>query len=260
MTTSSTTLIHSFAALSDALPTPLMLLDRAGTLRHVNPPAALALRRSADALVGRRLWDIVSAPNKPDAAPPGAEVQPGPLAWTDPATDELTEAQVVALGDLLALTWTDGQAAGVAILREQILSEVTSALVSVLDSAEVVRVVIQASRRAMGAYGAVVYLLSSGGTSIRLLGASGYGEVPPQWSVIDLQQTLPVTDGVRTAAHLFLDQQAYSARYPNLLEQTITRSSAALLLVAGQRTLGVLGLSFDRNYDFSENERASTLR
>lgn len=265
MTTSYTTLIPSFAALSDALPTPLVLLDPTGMLRHVNPPAALSLRQPAASLVGRGLWEIVSGPKgeAPDTveahgtAPMTAGgVQPGPLAWTDPVTGELTEAKVTALGDLLALTWTDRQAAGLATLREQILSEVTSALVSVLDSAEVVRVVLQASRRAMGAYGAVVYLLSSGGTSIRLLGASGYGEVSPQWAVIDLQQSLPLTDGVRTAAHLFLDQQTYSARYPNLLSQTITRSSAVLLLVAGQRPLGVLALSFDRNYDFSESEQA----
>lgn len=264
MTISYTTLIPSFAALSDALPTPLVLLDRAGILRHVNPPAALALRRPVNSLVGRLLWDIVSGPSlsAPEeasvqgTAPQKAEeLQPGPLAWTDPVTEQRTEANVVPLGDLLALTWIDGQAAALTTLRQQALSEVTSALVAVLDSADVVRVVMQAGRRAVDAYGAVVYLVSGGGKSIRLLGASGYGEVSPQWTEFGLQQALPLTDAVRTATPLFLNHQTYLAHYPDLPHQT-TRSTAVLPLVAGQRTLGVLGLSFDQDHSFLESERA----
>ncbi|MFB9991279.1 GAF domain-containing protein [Deinococcus oregonensis] len=261
MTISSTTLLPPFATLSDALPTPLILLSRAGALKHVNPPAARALRQAAELLVGRPLGEILSGSpfsagdTSGNAPNTDAEVQPGPLVWVDLATGRAIQGEVVALGDLLALTWIDRQGAELASLRQQALSEVASALVAVLDSADVVRVVMQAGRRAVGAYGAAVYLLDSS-QNLLFLGASGYGDLPTQWTDLDLQEALPMTDSVRAAAPLFLDQQAYLARYPHSPRPTLTRSAAVLPLVAGRRTLGVLGLSFDHDQGFPDSEQA----
>ncbi|WP_168733477.1 GAF domain-containing protein [Deinococcus sp. Arct2-2] len=254
MMTSSTPLLPpDLVTLSDALPTPLILLNRAGLLLHANLPAAHALRYSAESLVGRWLWDVVSGPV---SSVQTNTVQPGPLLWLDAGTGEPVRASVVAVGDLLTLTWTDEQAAGLVAARRQALSEVSSALVAIVDSADVVRVVMQAGRQAVGAYGAVVYVLDTAGQRLHQLGASGYGEMLPKWTDLDLQLALPLTESARNAAPLFLDQQTYRKFYPDLPRQSATRSTAVLPLIAGQRTLGVLGLSFDHDHAFLDEERA----
>jgi PAS domain S-box-containing protein len=247
----------ALVALSDALPTPVILLNRAGAFQHINPPAAHALRADAASLIGRLLWDIVSVPD--GARLNGAaQLEPGPLVWLDAATGEPIQVTVLAVGDLLTLTWKDEGAAGLGAARQHALSEVTSALVAVIDSADVVRVVMQAGRRAVGAYGAVVYVLDAAGQHLHQLGTSGYGntETLPQWTRLDLQQALPLTESARNAAPMFVNQQEYQKFYPELPRQSATRSTAVLPLIAGQRTLGVLGLSFDRDHDFLDEERA----
>ncbi|UQN09977.1 GAF domain-containing protein [Deinococcus sp. QL22] len=265
----------SLITLSDALPTSLILLSRAGLILHANPPAACVLQHSAGALAGRFLWDVVAGLGSRQT------LEPGPLTWLHPVTGERTEADVVALEDALALTWaaswieadtggSDKRAANshtasptqtassphTAALRQQALAEVASDLVAVIDSADVVRVVMQAGRQAVGAYGAVVYLLNAHRHTILLLGADGYGELLPDWMCFDLQRRLPLTDSARTGQPLFLDQQTYQSLYPDLPRQSITRSTAVLPLAAGQRILGVLGLSFDHDHAFPEDERA----
>lgn len=247
-------------ALSDALPTPLLLIDWAGNVLHANEAARSALNSSgADAVAGRELSTIFVGLEDMSA------VLPGVLTWQDTVMNQPRTATVVAMGDLLAVTWqhetgtepfrSAQEQPSLAARRQQALSAVTAQLVAVIESADVVRVVTEAGRRAVGAYGAVVYVASEGDLSLRLLGSSGYGHVAPQWSRLELAHAVPITDSFRRAAPLFLDYSAYINLYPDLPRQTATRSTAVLPLLAGQRTLGVLGLSFDRDRTFLEDER-----
>ncbi|GGR13364.1 GAF domain-containing protein [Deinococcus ruber] len=143
--------------------------------------------------------------------------------------------------------------------RTQALADVTSRLIAVKAPADVGRAVMQAGRHAAGAFGATVYVLDGSGQQLDLLISSGYGPVSTQWSRLDLARSLPVTDSVRRAEALFLDQQTYLRQYPDLPRQAATCSTAVLPLRAGARTLGVLGFSFDRDHPFPEDERTFLL-
>jgi PAS domain S-box-containing protein len=144
------------------------------------------------------------------------------------------------------------------------LLEVTSRLARDLSPAEVASTVVDHGIRAIGAQAGGLMLLDSDGQVLELLEQRGYQEeVVRSFRRFPLDAPVPNAEAVRTQQPIFLcSREDRLARYPALppaLRHTRFGALVALPLLASDRAIGVLGLSFADEREFSSDERAFML-
>jgi PAS domain S-box-containing protein len=144
------------------------------------------------------------------------------------------------------------------------LLDVTSRLARDLSPGEVAATMVDHGIGAMGATAGAVMRLDPDQRVLELLEYRGYSEelVRP-YRVIPLDAPVPNAEAARTGQPVFLSTRSERAeRYPALaapMRQTGTGAIVSLPLLAGDRVLGVLGLSFADEREFTPDERAFML-
>ena len=144
------------------------------------------------------------------------------------------------------------------------LLEVTARLARDLSPAEVAATIVDHGRDAMGASAGGLMLLGADGGELELLEHRGYSEaVVRSYRRLPLDAPIPQCEAVRTGKPVFLGTRAErSARYPAVESVTLQTGSCAMValpLLANDRALGVLGLSFAEERQFTAEERAFML-
>ena len=144
------------------------------------------------------------------------------------------------------------------------LLEVTSRLARDLSPGEVAATMVDHGIGAMGATAGALMGLDPDQQALELLEYRGYSEelVRP-YRVIPLDTPLPNAEAARTGQPIFLaTRPERTERYPALatpMRQTGSGAIAALPLLVSDRVLGVLGLSFADEREFTADERAFML-
>ena len=161
----------------------------------------------------------------------------------------------IAKERLLLLREADMRAA-----RVQRLQEVTEAMSQSLSVTQVARVLVEQGLSAMGAAGGSVGLLSADGRTVDLAAHAGYEAlVIQQWSSVPLDAPVSLAESVRLGQPVFLrNQQERLSRFPALMGLSARRptiASACIPLEVDGRVIGAMGLSFDDENEFPEEDR-----
>ena len=139
------------------------------------------------------------------------------------------------------------------------LHSVTAALSAAITSQRVIDVVIEQGVAALGAYAGLLALVTPEGDALQTVGVTGYdAELVDAWDRFPLDESIPVSDAVRSGKLVCLESQAaFTARYaqPGSLLTGRTRALAAVPLVSDGPPLGVLGLSFAEERAFDSDDR-----
>ena len=187
------------------------------------------------------------------------------------ATNEELQATAAALEEQVEHAGHAAVALRASEERTARLQRVTAALSGALTPREVASVVVEQGVAALGGQAGVVVTLEAGGDPasapgcaggvLRLLRTIGYpAELIERWAEIPLTAPVPIAEAARTGAPIFLEStDAWAARYPGtgpLRLLPSSRSWAAVPLVAHDRVLGVMGLSFATPHAFAPEDRA----
>jgi PAS domain-containing protein len=147
--------------------------------------------------------------------------------------------------------------------RTALLHTVAAALAETLTPSQVANVVIDRGIAALGADAGFVMLLTNGGADPELVDVAGYAQdVMDAWRRCPKATAAPIADLVRTKEAIWLEtRDSLVDRYPHLASQVSTqsRSWAYLPLLDYRRMVGVVGLSFPTERQFSAEERAFML-
>ena len=147
-----------------------------------------------------------------------------------------------------------------AVERTTRLQLVTAALAASLSRTQVAEVVLLQGTAAMGAYAGLILLRSADDASFEMLGQRGYApDISETWRTISADATIPLTEAARSAAPIWIaSRAAYAERYPHLIPffSDRTEAIAAIPLIVGARSIGVLGLSFAESQTFAQDDRA----
>ena len=141
------------------------------------------------------------------------------------------------------------------------LHNITAALTSALTPRQVTEVIVQQGVIALRAAAGFTSLLGADGTTLQIIGLSGYDEeLTRGWHPTPLTLHTPTTHAARTGQAVWLESAAALAeQYPQLAArpaQTGNRAFVALPLQGAERVIGVLGFSFPDERSFSLSERA----
>jgi signal transduction histidine kinase len=144
------------------------------------------------------------------------------------------------------------------------LPGITTALNGALTSQEAIGVIVQQVVAAMSASAGFLSLLTDDGRHLELAGTVGYDEsLVRRWPRAALTARTPTADAVRKGEAIWLESScALAEEYPHLAVRpslTGNRAFVALPLSAEGKTVGVLGLSFDRDRIFDPTDRAFML-
>lgn len=144
--------------------------------------------------------------------------------------------------------------------RNERLQAVTASLSGALTPQAVAAVIVDRGVPALGAQAGAIALLDAAGAHLTLVRTIGY---PPErlapWRRIPLDARVPVAEVARTGRPRFITSAAelgYDASGAPVDRLVDSQAWATLPLVAEERTLGTLALSFQRAGDFDEEERA----
>jgi PAS domain S-box-containing protein len=247
--------------------------DREGKMRFANPAALALIGKSASEVLGRtdaefleneeaarvvmendrRIMETGVAMDIEEIVPlPTGE----PRVWLSrktPNRDE--EGRVIGvLG--VSRDITELRRAFERISR---LYEIAAAFSTAATSEDVRAVAVDLGISAVGASAGSLYLASADGESLEVAGMVGYPEkARGEWARFPLTAPVPIADAARTGEPVYLSSAAErAARYPAiapLVAVKDTLSSACIPLTIGGRTLGALGLSFDRRAGEFSNE------
>jgi PAS domain S-box-containing protein len=135
------------------------------------------------------------------------------------------------------------------------------ALVAATTSRDVIAAVVEHGAAAMDAAGCVVALRSRDGRSLELLGADGMpSDVEAEWKRFPIDAPTPLSYVARTGTALFLESAADWAHHfhelTGLAESVGHKANAVVPLVIGGESSGALGIAFEQERHFSEDERA----
>src|SRR5918912_129909 len=187
-------------------------------------------------------------------------VQGAVAVWRDVTDRKLLEDERVAL---LKRERVAREIAERAANRTARLHAVAAALAEALTPSQVARVVIDQAMAALGADAGFVTLLTHGGADPELVDVVGYAQdVMDAWRQDPQATAAPIADLVRTREAIWLEtRESLVERYPHLASQLgpQSRSWAYLPLLDYGRTVGVMGLSFPTERQFSAEERAFML-
>jgi len=137
------------------------------------------------------------------------------------------------------------------------LQAITGALASTTTTDDVVRVVVDDVRRAVGANAAALCAINDGEAEI--LGAEGYGpEVLAEWAHFQLTDAAAFAEAVVERRLVFADREELEARWPELAASMAPdrQTIAALPLLIGGEAAGVIGFGFDAPRTFTANDHA----
>lgn len=185
----------------------------------------------------------------------------GVLTCTAGPGTEFDDPDVVLAADLgqrLAMMVGSERAAA----QRRRLHDLTVALSAAGSVAEAAAAVSAGLRTVLGAE--VVSVCSVGDDGLlHTVDVSGYPrERLPQFAAMRLTAALPLTDAARTRAPVWLpDRPEALRRYPLLAPVLLERTHAlaALPLLAGERLVGALGVTFTKERPFDQDERGFLL-
>lgn len=145
--------------------------------------------------------------------------------------------------------------------RAERLQSAAAALSRAISPAEVVDAVVEEVSSALGASGVVLLSLADGGEQLELMAACGYPEALLEpWRSVPIAAPLPIATAVRSRRSCTYDTRAdVEAEFPGLapiMERTGSQALGAFPLLSGERSLGVLGVSFTAPHEFDESECA----
>lgn len=140
------------------------------------------------------------------------------------------------------------------------LYAVAAALSEASTPEDVARVTVHQGIAAVGANAGSLALLSEDGARLELAGSVGYTpEGIARWQQFPLDAPIPLAEAVRLGKPVYIESpEERIRRYPALASVNApkgTQASACLPLAIGGRTVGVLGLSFERPGGFSPGDR-----
>ncbi|AUT03022.1 ATPase [Nostoc sp. CENA543] len=153
------------------------------------------------------------------------------------------------------------QAAEMAANRTARLQSVTAAFSEALTPQQVADVVVNQGIGALGAVAGSVVLIEAGGKSLKIVEAIGYPDsVRESWASFPITANVPIAVAARTGKPIFLENiAALASQYPaiaNVPYLTGNCAFACIPLIVEQQTIGVLGLSFAKEQEFTdENQR-----
>lgn len=143
------------------------------------------------------------------------------------------------------------------------LQMVSTALAEALTPTEVVQAVLEQVIAILGATAGSVVLRSEQDDMLELVHAVGYtADTLKPWQRFPLNATAPIAVAARTGEPIFLESPAAAAAYPALLEQASRSGNQAWATIPLQvqgRTIGAMGLSFNRPQAFTREDRAFML-
>ncbi len=137
------------------------------------------------------------------------------------------------------------------------LQALTSRLAEATSAEQIMRALFEQGLAPLGAIAGLVCQLDATGEYLEITQAVGY---PPEhltaWRILPLARPLPLTDAAREGRPQWLGSRAdWLARYPHLAPLTNDRAVATLPLLVKGRGVGAIGLSFERERSFDEDER-----
>lgn len=244
-----------------------LLLDARGHLLYTNPAASRALgalaREAAGevhpedrALLTSRLRRL--RPEQTASLPCFRVRQPGGgWRWlTGRATHLLRDPGVQAL--LLHLRPHRRRED----VHRAVFARLSRALSGVYEVPQVAAVVLKAVLEAVDAAAGNLYLLSADGEHAELIGHVGYAAAAAAgWERLPLSLDTPVTHALRERRPVFLSAASFRQQYPAIHRRHAAsfRSAVVLPLVVGERTIGVISLSFRHDQSFEAEERSFLL-
>jgi len=142
--------------------------------------------------------------------------------------------------------------------RIESLQLLSSSLGSALTTDDVLDVVIRVLTRVLTARGVVLALVDEKRNAIELVRAAGYANAAiDRFRTIPLDSVLPLARAAATRTAIWMRTRSERPMFPHLLDaqQTPFAAWAALPVEIHGRALGAIGLTFDREQTFAEEER-----
>ncbi|MDB4880266.1 MAG: domain S-box [Gemmatimonadetes bacterium] len=141
------------------------------------------------------------------------------------------------------------------------LQEITAAFARTISVQEVAKTTLSQGLDALSAESGLVYLMNPDGDALELVHQVGItGDVASAFGRVPLDAEVPVADAVREGEIVYLAERSeLRRRYPWAAERirTLTADAwAAVPLLHGGRTLGVISVGFTGAHEFSAAERA----
>ncbi|MCC5629280.1 PAS domain S-box protein [Nostoc sphaeroides CHAB 2801] len=148
--------------------------------------------------------------------------------------------------------------------RTLLLQRITAAFSEALTPQQVADVVVNQGIAALQATAGSVVLLTEGGTTLKIVQATGYPQsLIDAWANFPINAPNQIAETVRTRQPIFLENlAALIAKYPNLADivaLTGNHAWASIPLVAEGKVIGALGLSFTTEQIFNEEDRGFML-
>src|SRR5687768_6607431 len=154
---------------------------------------------------------------------------------------------------------TSGSSAA-AIERYNRLQKITAALSPPLTASGIVTIIVEQATAALGAKAGLVALVTPDGKFLELVRTHGFSEgAMNAWHRFPLDAPLPLSDVVREATPLFLEDRAdWHARYPEFEHNVVQgyESGVAMPLLTGEKAFGGIWFTFPKGTRFSEEERS----
>ena len=141
------------------------------------------------------------------------------------------------------------------------LQEVGVRLTAARTTGDVMEVVLDEMAESVGAVAAALSLLEPDGTTIRVAGARGFPpEMVARWETFALTDPVPMAVAIRTGRSVLLrSREEILDRFPDLSPEiglSGRRALAGLPLSAEGRATGAIGLGFDVERSFDDDERS----
>jgi signal transduction histidine kinase len=146
--------------------------------------------------------------------------------------------------------------------RLEHLQTLTEALATALTTADACDAIIREMRELVGAKVIVIGLVSDDGARMNVLRTAGVPEeVAQQYPYIQLGEQLPLTSVIRTGEAIWLRTREEAVRQSSVFREIASGSNAwaAIPLIVTGRSIGALGLSFEKEQVFPEEDRAFIL-
>ena len=146
--------------------------------------------------------------------------------------------------------------AQLAVERTARLQRIADALAAVVAAGDVMRMIVEQAKEAIGADGAVIAVPE--GDAVAVGSHVGYSaESMERWQRFPLAAPLPLAEAVRTGELLFVSTQAeWDARYPELAPEVRMIGLAVTPFVFEGEVLGAMALSFRGERHFTAEERS----
>jgi signal transduction histidine kinase len=267
--------LDDVARMLDVVSDVCVLLDADFRLVYHNEANRAAVRAAGgdpDGAIGRVVWDVLPMPPGTAAE---TEVRRAmrervPTQWEERFHPDLclrgrafpTGGGGLVVAQNVTESWQAAAAARAALDRGARLQAVTSALSRAATPQDVVRVVIDQGRHALGASGGFASTLD--GDELDIVEAIDYGdELMRSYRRAPVTAPYPACEAVRTGEPVWLESRAERTRqYPVLADAEATRRFASwmfLPLLAPQGAVGALSFAFREPRTFTSEDRAFAL-